>query len=143
MIPRDGGDRDRNGSGVRRAQLLPSDQHMLTKIRDSLKHLHPQDQGQGQVCDPNIQSRVELSQSTPNLVDKPASGIQGKVQRGFRYNVKALEKIRKDLRPFQNDSGGNTSNSSTQGSDDAGDTSSVNKQFLQQMVMKGIDVVSH
>ncbi|KAL5009752.1 hypothetical protein ScPMuIL_012057 [Solemya velum] len=136
MIPRDGGDRDRNGSGVRRPQLLPSDQHMLTKIRDSLKHLHPQDAGQ--VGDPNIQSRIELSQSTPNLVEKPASGIQGKVERGFGYNVKALEKIRKALRPFQNDSG-NTSNSSTQGSDDAGDTSSVNKQFLQQIVMRGID----
>ncbi|GFS17568.1 serine/threonine-protein kinase LATS1-like [Elysia marginata] len=110
----------RPGPNGRRPLLLTFDgnnRQMLNEIRDSLSHLrkndvdgpysdhlgHPASSSGLQVP---ASLKQDLSQSTPNLLDKPSSSVGGqgsKMTRRDTTHHKTLAVIRDSLRPFQTD----------------------------------------
>ena len=111
----------RAGPNGRRPLLVTFDgnnRQMLNEIRDSLSHLRKNDV-EGQYSDhllhpqssgPQIPASLkhDLSQSTPNLLDKPSGsvGSQGsKMTRRDNTHHKTLAVIRDSLRPYQTDAG--------------------------------------
>lgn len=135
-----------NGGGGRRPLIMDcNSRQMLHEIRDNLKHVQhvrkstDESNGSGEMPQ-NIQIKPELSQSTPNLLEKPGGNQNYRIRK--KYNIDALHKIKETLRPYQNTSDSNSngsSNSNTLNSDD-GD-GSVNKEMLQQLIAKGHDEV--
>lgn len=113
--------------------FVGNNRHMLQEIRDNLSHLRKNQEGNAADL-ANI--KPELSQSTPNLVDKSAA----KMTRLDLYHQKALAEIRDSLRPFQTVSDTSSTASSSSSSQANGDID-VNKQMLQQLVACGIDEV--
>ncbi|KAK3712498.1 hypothetical protein RRG08_002828 [Elysia crispata] len=111
----------RPGPNGRRPLLLTFDgnnRQMLNEIRNSLSHLR-KDDVEGQYCDHLLHPsssgaqlpaslKHDLSQSTPNLLDKSSSsgGGQGnKMTRRDTTHHKTLAVIRDSLRPYQTDAG--------------------------------------
>lgn len=109
----------RLGPNGRRPLLLTFDgnnRQMLNEIRDSLSHLRKNDvdgpfsdylhpsSGSGLQLPASL--KQDLSQSTPNLLDKPSSSVGGqgsKMTRRDTSHHKTLAVIRDSLRPFQTD----------------------------------------
>ncbi|CAG5123113.1 unnamed protein product, partial [Candidula unifasciata] len=122
---------DRPSTGGRRPLLVTfvgNNRLMLNEIRDSLSHLRKHDLD-GSSPMSNLQLRPELSQSTPNLLEKSAGN---KVTRRDNQHHKALAEIRDSLRPYQNVSsvtgggagGGSGGSSADNSSSSASSTSS-------------------
>ncbi|KAH9488777.1 Serine/threonine-protein kinase lats1 [Bulinus truncatus] len=122
---------------------------MLNEIRDSLSHLRKNDlEGYNDLS--NLQHKPELSQSTPNLLEKSAGS---KMTRRDNQHHKALAEIRDSLRPYQNASNGPNSGASGAGSAGGSDNSSTNSSTsshaasdadatsskVQQLVQFGFD----
>uniref|UniRef100_A0A0B7AYS4 non-specific serine/threonine protein kinase n=1 Tax=Arion vulgaris TaxID=1028688 RepID=A0A0B7AYS4_9EUPU len=117
---------DRPGTGGRRPLLLTfvgNNRLMLNEIRDSLSHVRRNDL-EGCHDFSNLQLKTELSQSTPNLLEK---STVGKMTRRDNQHHKALAEIRDSLRPYQNASTGATNSvGGSGGSSSSGGGSSHN-----------------
>lgn len=89
------------GTEVGRRPLIVSNdnRHMLMGIRDSLSHHHRRQQQQ------DVQLRPELSQSTPNLLEKANTSTKFASSGGsnrFGYNKKAIQEITQSLVGLEN-----------------------------------------
>ncbi|CAL1528930.1 unnamed protein product [Lymnaea stagnalis] len=141
---------DRPSQGGRRPLLVTfvgNNRQMLNEIRDSLSHLRKNDlEGYNDLS--NLQLKPELSQSTPNLLEKSAGS---KMTRRDNQHHKALAEIRDSLRPYQNASNGpsNGASGGSGGSDNSSTTSStsshtasdaeVSSSKVQQIMQYGFD----
>ena len=113
------------------AAFVGNNRQMLNDIRDSLSHLR-KSQLEGDGDSGGMQQlRTELSQSTPNLIDRSATPTGTK--KGLENHTKALAEIRETLRPFQ------TGRDRPQGSNDG----SVSRSKIQQVMALGVDEVSY
>ncbi|KAI8792121.1 Serine/threonine-protein kinase lats1 [Biomphalaria glabrata] len=143
---------DRPSAGGRRPLLVTfvgNNRQMLNEIRDSLSHLRKNDlEGYSDLS--NLQHKPELSQSTPNLLEKSAGS---KMTRRDNQHHQALAEIRDSLRPYQNATNGPSNGVSGAGSTGGSDNSSTNSSTsshaasdadatsmrVQQLVQYGFD----
>uniref|UniRef100_A0A0B7AW07 non-specific serine/threonine protein kinase n=1 Tax=Arion vulgaris TaxID=1028688 RepID=A0A0B7AW07_9EUPU len=143
---------DRPVAGGRRPLLVTfvgNNRQMLNEIRDSLSYLRKNDL-EGYNDFSNLHLKPELSQSTPNLLEKSAGS---KMTRRDNQHHKALAEIRDSLRPYQNASngpisgtGGGSGGGSSDNSSSASSTSShaaseaeSNFEKVQKIMQYGFD----
>lgn len=143
--------RKENERSGRRPLLLTfvgNNRQMLNEIRDSLSHLRKNDlEGCSEFS--SLQHKLDLSQSTPNLLEKSSGS---KMTRRDNQHHQALAEIRDSLRPYQNTSSGPVSGgsggSSSDNSSSASSTSShaasdaeSNMSKVQTIMQYGFDEV--
>lgn len=127
-----------------RRPLLVAGNHrqMLQGIKENLQHIHIKDQ-QGENNKPSgMQIKVDLSQSTPNLMEKSNGGVKSD---RLNYTQQALDQIRQSLEGYQIDEPTSTSglpvNFALLNRLDV-ESTPVNKHYLQQLKSMGYEEVS-
>ncbi len=144
MLRKDGGGGAAGKDRGRRPVLTTTfDRQMLVDIRDTLQHHLRKPNG-----DTNLLAKSELSQSTPNLLEKvngnsASSAHPPKSMDRLGYNQMAMAEIRQSLHQFEltkTEVGGNAPCHIANGLNV--EVTPVNKHMLQQLMSMGADEVS-